>query len=272
MDRKAWKLSGLALVLILALTGAVQAQQPQQRHRVGTQVSQAQTPEAPQEAPAPMMQQMHGMMEDMQEMMQQMQGMMGRRGGMMADEDKEDDDDMSGGMMGMMGMMSRRGGMMGHGHMILRKLDRLAEQLNLTEEQQTQLRSLARTHLKEAIQTRATIAAQRIDLIDLLDAESVDLSKVKESLQSLASHQADLVFAHVTLMDEINKQLTPEQQQQFRTMRRQMMHDGSMMGRRGMTGHGYMRGQGGMMGQGGMRGHGGMRGQSGMMGKGAGSQ
>jgi Spy/CpxP family protein refolding chaperone len=180
---------------------------------------------------------------------------MGRGGGMMAEADGDDDDDMSGGMMGMMGMMGRGGGMMGHGHMILRKLDRLAEQLNLAEEQQTQIRSLARTHLKEAIQTRAAIATQRIDLIALLDAESVDLPEVKETLQSLASQQADLIFAHVTLMDEINQLLTPEQQQQFRTMRRQMMHGGGMMGVMG----GGMHGQGHMMGQGGMRGQSGRR-------------
>jgi Spy/CpxP family protein refolding chaperone len=149
-----------------------------------------------------------------------------------------------------MGMMGRRGGMMGHGHMLLRQLDRLAEQLNLTEEQQTQMRSLVRDHMKEAIRARADIAAQRVDLIALLDAEAVDLSKVKETLQSLASQQADLVFAHVTLMDEVNKLLTPEQQQQFRTVRRQMMHGGGMMGmmgRGGMHGHGRMMGQGGMM-------------------------
>src|SRR5688572_19441689 len=129
MDRKAWKLSGLTLALILAVAGVVQTQQHQQHHRGGTQTSQGQMPEASQEAPAPMMQQMQGMMENMQEMMQQMQGMMGRRGGMMAEEDEEDEDGMAGGMMG-------------HGHMMLRKLDRLAEQLNLTQEQQIRFRSI----------------------------------------------------------------------------------------------------------------------------------
>jgi Spy/CpxP family protein refolding chaperone len=244
MDWEAWKLNGLALAFILAVTGAAQAQQHQQHHPGGTQTSQGQIPEASQEAPAPMMQQMQGMMENMQEMMQQMQGMMGRRGGMMAEEDEEDEDGMPGGMMDMMGMMGRHGGMMGHGHMMLRKLDRLAEQLKLTQEQQTQIRSLARNHLKEAIQARADMAVQRVDLIALLDAESIDLPKVKETLQALASQRAGLVFAHIAVMDEINKLLTPEQQQQFRTMRRQMMHGGGMMG------HGGMHGQGGMMGRG----------------------
>ena len=258
MDRKMGKLSGLALVLVLAITGAVQAQQ--QQHRGSTQTSQGQTSGASQEAPASMLQQMQGMMADMHDMMQQMQGMMGRRSGMMTEANDDDEDDTSGDMMGMMG---RRGGMMGHGHMLLRQLDRLAAQLHLTEEQQTQMRSLARDHMKEAIRAKADIAAQRVDLIALLDTESVDLPKVKETLQSLASQQADLVFTHVTLMDEINKLLTPEQQQQFRTMRRPMMHGGGMMG---------MMGRGGMHGHGRMMGQGGMRGQGGMMGRGTGSQ
>ena len=261
MDRKALKLNGIALAFILAAAGAVRAQQHQQRHQSGTPTAQGQMSEASQEAPAPMMEQMQGMMGDMHEMMEQMQGMMGHRGGMMAEEGEEGED-IPGGMMDMMGMMGRRG-MMGHGHMMLRKLDRLAEQLNLTDEQQTQVRSLVRDHMKTAIQARADMATQRVDLIALLDAESVDLPKVKETLQSLASKQADLVFAHVELMDEIDKLLTPEQQQQFRTMRRQMMHGGGMMG---------MMGRGGMHGQGGMMGRGGMRGQGGMMGRGAGSQ
>jgi Spy/CpxP family protein refolding chaperone len=231
MDRKAWKLSGLTLALILAVAGVVQTQQHQQHHPGGTQTSQGQMPEASQEAPAPMMQQMQGMMENMQEMMQQMQGMMGRRGGMMAEEDEEDEDGMAGGMMG-------------HGHMMLRKLDRLAEQLNLTQEQQIRIRSIVRNHLKEAIQARADMAVQRVDLIALLDAESMDLPKVKETLQALASQRAGLVFAHIAVMDEINKLLTPEQQQQFRTMRRQMMHGGGMMGRGGMHGQGGMMGHG----------------------------
>jgi hypothetical protein len=123
--------------------------------------------------------------------------------------------------------------------------------------------------MKEAIRARADMAAQRVDLIALLDAELVDLPKVKETLQSLASQQADLVFTHVTLMDEINKLLTPEQQQQFRTVRRQMMHGGGMMG---MMGQGGMMGRGGMHGHGRMMGQGGMRGQGGMMGRGTGSQ
>jgi hypothetical protein len=245
MDREAWKLNGLALAFILAVTGAAQAQQHQQHHPGGTQTSQGQIPEASQEAPAPMMQQMQGMMENMQEMMQQMQGMMGRHGGMMAEEDEEDEDGMPGGMMDMMGMMGRHGGMMGHGHMMLRKLDRLAEQLNLTQEQQIRIRSIVRNHLKEAIQARADMAVQRVDLIALLDAKPMDLPKVKETLQSLASQQAGLVFAHVALMEEITKLLTPEQQQQFRTMRRQMRHGGGMMGRHsGMHGPGGMRGHG----------------------------
>lgn len=216
---------------------------------------------------------MQGMMEHMQGMIEHMQGMMGRmhgrkdrggmmgRGGMMAAVDEDDEDMPQGDMMGMMsrggmmGMMGRHG-MMGHGHKMLRMLDRLAAQLELTDEQETQIRTLVRQHMKDAVQTRADIAIQRIDLQALLDADAPDLAKVQDTLQAIASQHADLMYAHIALMQEVKQLLTPEQQEQFRSLRRQMMH-----GRGGMMG---MRGRGGKPG--------GMRHPCGMMGRDKGSQ
>jgi len=51
--------------------------------------------------------------------------------------------------------------------------------------------------------------------------------------------EADLRFAHITLMQEIGKLLTPEQQKKFRAMRgRMMMGPGDMMSHGGMMGRG----------------------------------
>jgi Spy/CpxP family protein refolding chaperone len=241
MHRTVWKTSGLAIILALACAGAVQAQQHQQHHQRGPQASEESA------AQAPMMYRMQGMMEHMQDMMEHMQDMTGQ-----------------GGMMGMMG----RGGMMGHGHKMLRMLDRLTDQLDLTDQQETQIRTLVRNHMKQAVQARADIAAKRIDLQALLDADTPDLSKVKDTLQAIASRQADLRYDSIALMQEVKQLLTPEQQQQFRTLRRQMWHGrGAMMGYGGMYG-----GQGAMMGRGGRRGPGGMRNPCGTMGRGRGAQ
>ena len=43
---------------------------------------------------------------------------------------------------------------------------------------------------------------------------------------AIATKEADLHLAHVTAMQEIRKVLTPEQQQQFKTLQGRMMHEG----------------------------------------------
>jgi Spy/CpxP family protein refolding chaperone len=223
------------------------------------------SPEAP-EAGAMMerIQGMMGMMEQMQGMMEQMQGMMGMMGrgampgrigmmgrrGMMAEEHDDDQGMLWGGMMGY-------GHMMGHGGKLLRHLERLIEQLDLTDEQETQVRSLVRTHMKNAIRIRADIHIKRLDLQELLEAESVDFAKVKDLLQTIASQQANLQFGHITLRGNINQLLTPEQKAKFRFIHRHMvwgnrgmMDRRSMMGRGGMQGRGIMRNPCGMIGSG----------------------
>jgi Spy/CpxP family protein refolding chaperone len=158
-----------------------------------------------------MMEHMQGMMEHMQGMMEQMQGMRGH-GGMMRRRS----------MMGMGGMMAQAEddeeeapprGMMG------RHMERLAQQLELTNEQQAQIRALLRNHAKEAIRLKADIGVLAVDVRQLLDTDPVDLPKVKQLFQSMAAKGADLRVAHVTLMQEINTLLTPDQQKQFRPMR-----------------------------------------------------
>ena len=232
MRHIACKMAGLALVVGLALGGAVQAQQQQehqQHHPGGAQTPQQQPPETSAGAPAQpqqmqgMMENMQGMMEHMQGMMERMQGMMGRRG--------------MGGMMGRQGMgmttqeeeedeaASPQRGMMG------RHMERLAQQLELTDQQQVQVRTLLRNHAKEAMRLRTDIGMLTVDVQQLLDTDPVDLPKTKQLLQSMATKEADLRLAHVALLQEVNKLLTPEQQKKFRPMRESMMNPGGMMGR-----------------------------------------
>jgi Spy/CpxP family protein refolding chaperone len=169
-----------------------------------------------------MMGEMQDMIEHMQGMMEQMQGRRSH-GGMMRRR----------GMMGMGGMMAQEEdeeespprGMMG------RHMERLAQQLELTDEQQAQIRALRRNHAKEAIRIKADIGVLAVDVRQLLDTDPVDLPKVKQLFQSMAAKEADLRVAHVTLTQEINKLLTPDQQKQFRPMRERMGGMGGMMGR-----------------------------------------
>jgi Spy/CpxP family protein refolding chaperone len=161
--------------------------------------------------------------------------------------------DMRQQMRGMMG-----GRIMGGG-MVQRHLELLTQQLGLSDDQRTQVQTLIRNHAKEVIRLQADVAIMRIDVGQLLDADSVDLPKVKQLVQAIAAKEADLRLSHITGMQEIRKLLNPEQQKTFRTMQGHMMEDGGMMGHGGMVGPGGMmegmRGHQGMMGRG-MRGHG----------------
>ena len=261
MQGTCWKTIGLTVALAVVLAWSVQAQQPHQQHHGGAQASTEQPTMGPGASDQPqmmqnmqgMMQGMQGMMEHMQEMMGNMQGMMGQgrmmgRRGMMTDADEDDADDMP---MRMMGRHGRMGRMPGHGRRFMRHVERLLDQLDLTDEQETKVRSLVREHMKQAIRANADIEVKRLDLHDLLDAEPVDLAKVKALLQSISSQEVDLRLAHITLLQEIRNFLTPEQQKTLRSMRHRMMR-----GDKGMMGHGSMRGPGGMRSPGGMMGRG----------------
>ena len=221
MYRTLCKTTGFALVLALVLVPAGIAQQQrqhEQHHPGGTLTPQGQPAAIDAQAddeedePGPMMQQMQGMMQNMQDMMQQMRGMMGE-------------------------------GMMGPGGMLQRHLQRLAQQLGLTDDQRAQARYIMRNHAKEIIRLRADIATLQLDVRPLLDTDPVDLPKVKQLLQTIATKEADLRLSHIAAMQEVRKLLTPEQQKKFHAMQDAMMGDGGMMGQGGMM-------RGGMMGHG----------------------
>jgi Spy/CpxP family protein refolding chaperone len=152
-------------------------------------------------------------------------------------------------------MMQPMRGMMGPGGMMMQQhLEWLSQHLKLSDEQRAQAQTLLRNHAKDVIRLRAEIDTMTLDVPPLLEANPVDLAKVKQLFQAIAAKEADLRLSHVTAMQDIRKLLTPEQQKQFRAMPGHMMEGGGMMGR-GMMGRGMM-GHGGTMSRGGMMGHG----------------
>jgi Spy/CpxP family protein refolding chaperone len=123
----------------------------------------------------------------------------------------------------------RRGheGRLGHESMSIQQhLERLTQQLKLTDEQRAKVRPLLYNHAKEMIRLQAELATLRLDVPPLLEADPVDLAKVKQQFLAIATKEADLHLAHVTAMQEIRKVLTPDQQQQFKTLQGRMMHEG----------------------------------------------
>ena len=118
-------------------------------------------------------------------------------------------------------------GRRGHEGMRLQQhLDRLTQQLTLTDAQRAQVRTILYTHAKDMIRLQAEMATLRLDVPPLLEAEPVDLAKVKQQFLAIAAKEADLHLAHVTAMQEIRKGLTPDQQQQFKALQSRMRREG----------------------------------------------
>jgi Spy/CpxP family protein refolding chaperone len=100
----------------------------------------------------------------------------------------------------------------------LRHMERLVQQLGLSDEQQRQVRPLLLNYAKEAIRDRADIAVTRLEIRQLLSANQPDLSQVKDMLQNIAAKEAQLSFDRITTMQDIRKLLTPEQQKQWQAV------------------------------------------------------
>ncbi len=135
-------------------------------------------------------------------------------------------------------MRPPRHDMMGHAGMELQPhLERLTQQLKLSDEQRAQVLTLMRNHAKDVLRLRAEIDTTALDVPPLLDADPVDFAQVKQLLQTIAAKEADLHLAHITAMHDIRKLLSPGQQKKFRMMQGHMMGEAGMMGR-GMMEHG----------------------------------
>jgi Spy/CpxP family protein refolding chaperone len=134
--------------------------------------------------------------------------------------DEEEDEEHEHGRRGHEGRLEHEG------MRLQQHLDRLTQQLKLTDQQRAQVRTILSTQAKEMIRLQAELATLRLDVPLLLEAEPVDLTKVKQQFQAIAAKEVDLHLAHVTAMQEIRKVLTPEQQQQFKTLQGRMLHEG----------------------------------------------
>jgi len=77
-----------------------------------------------------------------------------------------------------------------------RMSDRLAEQLELTEEQQTQLEEAYNDHAKEMIQLRADLQVARMDLQDMLQSGDSGASLNKQ-VNAVSDAQAAILEATV---------------------------------------------------------------------------
>lgn len=89
---------------------------------------------------------------------------------------------------------------------------KMMEDLNLTEEQQAQVRKIRSDVQREQISLRAKIQTLRLDVRDLFAEIKPDKSKIDTKITEIGRLQNEMKLNHVSAWFGINKLLTPEQQ------------------------------------------------------------
>ena len=153
------------------------------------------------------------------------------------DTDFDMDADMD--MPGPGGFMGR--GHMGHGMM----LAGLAEDLGLTEEQQTKLRALHFESAKGRLQTRTNLQLRRLELQELLEQDEPNQAELDKRIKALTDAQGAATRQHIEHRMAFRRVLTPEQRTKLRNTVRQHMRHRMMRFREGGEGRMRMHGPGG---------------------------
>ena len=124
------------------------------------------------------------------------------------------------------GPMHRPGGGMARG----------LAQLNLTDEQKTQLQGLRADYEKALVQLHAKIATARIDLRSLVQADKLDRAAIEKTVGTISDLQHQEKLALIDHLFKANALLSPEQQKKFKGML------GGMLSGNGMRGRMWLRG------------------------------
>ncbi len=133
-------------------------------------------------------------------------------------------------MRGHMG--HRPGGMIGAERRIWRAL----ADLGLDEKQKEAIKDIRTSAKKNAIRKIAEIRIARIELVEILDKDPVDMGAVEAKIKQMESLKTDLHMSRIKAMEEIKAKLTPEQRQKFKEDLRKHFrgHGGCMHRGKGM--------------------------------------
>ncbi len=127
---------------------------------------------------------------------------------------------------------------------------KMAQELNLTQQQQDQLRQLRFDQTRKMIDLRRNVELQRLSLREEMTQDNPDPARVDKDIDSLALAKAQMAKLRFSHMQQVRKILTPEQWQRARELFRERMAErrGHRMGQ-GREGwrRGAGRGMGSMM-------------------------
>ena len=94
------------------------------------------------------------------------------------------------------------------------RLERLKEKLDLTAQQETEIKEILAS-------TKAKNVALREELREISRADSLDESRLRELVRKQSDQRADMMIAKHATRNRINQLLTPEQQEQHEAFRQQ---------------------------------------------------
>jgi Spy/CpxP family protein refolding chaperone len=97
----------------------------------------------------------------------------------------------------------------------------MMQKLNLTDDQQVQIRKMHVDFQKKQIQNQAKIRLARLDLGQMMQADKPDRAAIEKAIRDIASVETETKLARVDQMLAIRGVLTPEQQ---KTMKQNMMY------------------------------------------------
>lgn len=120
-------------------------------------------------------------------------------------------------------------------------LEMLAEELELTEEQQAQLEEQKFAARKSAIETRSKLKLQRLELHKLMRADTPDESKIKSTVEEMGELKTELQLNRVQTKLNMHKILTPEQREKMQSLKREFRRHRGPEFRQHRRGHGPFR-------------------------------
>lgn len=95
---------------------------------------------------------------------------------------------------------------------------RQSDELELSHEQIMGLKELRADFRREAIRRRADLRIAEMDLMALLDADTVDLAKVEAKVRGIGEQRAELRLLRIRAIEDGKALLTSEQRSKLRTL------------------------------------------------------
>lgn len=123
--------------------------------------------------------------------------------------------------------MSERGGRMGrvgrgpHRSMMMDQMGiliRLADKLDLSEEQKAELKDLATSHRKDVIRMKADREIAEVELQESIRQEEPDLDAIEDQIRGIANLEAQMKFSQIKARVDARSVLTEEQQEKLKEL------------------------------------------------------